>query len=500
MRSLTATLETALDAVVVIRPDGKIVAWNKVAELTFGWSSQEALGADMGNLIVPEQHLDAHRLGMRRYTESGEARVLGRRIEITAVTRAGQEIPIELSINKVQTGDEIFFIGFLRDISERRRAEERLERRAREAELLFEVTRLAADTESFDEALSSCLRAICTIANWPVGHAFVLGKGAEPELIPTSIWYEATHGLSEPLREATAILRFREGIGLPGIVLATGEPTWMSDAEQHPDFRRKGKGFGAAFGFPIKSEGNVIAVLEFFTTSVAPPDKQLMLTVRTLGEQLGRVMERKRTEEHQRLLIHELNHRVKNTLAIVQSLAAQTFRGSAAEDSAKLAFESRLGALAAAHDLLTGANWEATSLREVVERSSHGCGADPHRVDIEGPDLRLEPRAAVSLAMALHELCTNAVKYGALSTELGFVSVSWTIEKSAPSARFVLRWQESNGPPVSPPRRRGFGTKMIERALAAELGGSARLEFPASGAMCVIEAPLPIEPEMVPFQ
>lgn len=491
MKALATILKTALDAVVVICADGKIVAWNEVAERTFGWSNREALGSNMGTLIVPEQHREAHRLGMERYTACGEARVLGRRIEISAITRRGEEIPIELSINKMQSGDEILFIGFLRNISERRRTEEDLQRRAREAELLFEITRLAAETDSFDDALHACLKAICSIADWPVGHAFVLGKGAERELVPTSIWYEATPEISWPLREATSAMRFGEGEGLPGIVLATGEPTWMSDAEHHPHFLRKGRGFGAAFGFPIKSEGQVIAVLEFFTTVVSPLNGDLMLTVRTLGEQLGRVMERKRTEEHQRLLINELNHRVKNTLAIVQSVAAQTFKGDAANPSAKQAFESRLRALAEAHDLLTGANWEAASLRDVVERSGSGCGADPARLKISGPDLWLQPRAAVSLAMALHELCTNAVKYGALCTEAGSVSVSWKITKYEGGPHIVLLWEESGGPPVSPPLRQGFGTRMIERALASELGGSAKLEFPASGARCIIEAPLP---------
>jgi PAS domain S-box-containing protein len=495
---LAPILDTALDAVVVIRADGRILAWNGAAERTFGWTSGEAMGRDMGSLIVPAQHREAHRLGMKRYTASGEARVLGQRIEISAVTRTGEEIPIELSINKMEAEGEVLFIGFLRNIGERKRAEEDLQRRARQAELLFEITRLAADTESFDDALYSCLRAICSIAAWPVGHAFLVGSGGGRELVPTSLWYEAAPGISHALQEATRGVRFSEGVGLPGIVLATGEPTWISDAEQDPEFRRKGAGFGAAFGFPIKSEGKIIAILEFFAASTSPPDKDLMLTVRTLGEQLGRVMERKRTEEHQRLLVHELNHRVKNTLAVVQSLAAQSFRGDAADPSAKRSFESRLAALAGAHDLLTLANWEAASLQEIAEISGRGCGADPARVSMSGPDLRLQPRAAVSISMALHELCTNAVKYGALSNDAGSVRITWDVTSKEGSPAFTLLWEESGGPAVSPPSRQGFGTRMIERALASELGGSARLEYPASGLRCTIEAPLPSEAEAPP--
>jgi two-component sensor histidine kinase len=277
------------------------------------------------------------------------------------------------------------------------------------------------------------------------------------------------------------------------MVLQTGEPAWISDADADSNFLRKGQGFGAAFAFPVKSEGRIIAVLEFFARAKAPPDAELMLTVRTLGEQVGRVLERKRTEEHQRLLVNELNHRVKNTLAIVQSLANQTFKGDAAKRGARQAFESRLAALAAAHDVLTAEKWESASLHEVIRKTGIGCGADDRRVEISGPDLRLAPKTAVALAMALHELCTNAIKYGSLSTESGSVRVSWRSAESADGAKLHLEWREEGGPPVSPPKTRGFGSTMIERALASELGGVVELRFLPEGLLCQVEAPLPAE-------
>jgi two-component sensor histidine kinase len=216
-----------------------------------------------------------------------------------------------------------------------------------------------------------------------------------------------------------------------------------------------------------------------------------MLTVRTLGEQVGRVLERKRTEEHQRLLLNELNHRVKNMLAVIQSIAAQSFRGEAASDEARRAFDSRLGALAAAHDLLTSRNWEAASLCQVVERAGGGCGAGEGRMRIEGEDLLLPPRTAVSIAMAIHELCTNAVKYGALSNDTGFVTVAWSVGRAGEEQRLRLSWTEEGGPPVRAPERRGFGSRMIERGLAAELGGAVELEFLPGGVRCVVDAPVP---------
>jgi PAS domain S-box-containing protein len=491
LEALSPVLETALDAVVAMRRDGSIAAWNKVAERTFGWTAAEAVGRPMADLIIPERFREAHCRGLERYNETGEERVLNRRIEIAAVTRDGAEIPIELSITKASSPDETVFLGFLRDISERREAEERLKRQARETAILFEIASLAAETGSFEEALRACLAAICQLTGWPVGHALVLRQTARPELVSTGIWHEEPEGCAAALREATARIRFREGVGLPGRILETGEPSWVSDIGAAPHFARKGLGFGAAFGFPVKSEGRIIAALEFFSHNNAAPDPDLLLTVRTLGGQVGRVLERKRTETHQRLLLNELNHRVKNTLAVIQSVAAQTFRGDAATPEARRAFESRLTALAGAHDLLTGRNWEAAALSQVIERAGIGCGAAPGRVRIEGEDVELAPRTALSIAMALHELCTNAVKYGALSNEAGTVSVSWNVSGDEESRRLSLCWSEQGGPPVSPPERRGFGSRMVERGLAAELGGEVSLDFRPEGVVCRIDAPLP---------
>jgi len=497
IETLRPVLDTALDAVVLIRGDGTVIAWNGAAERTFGFASEEAVGRNMSLLIVPPQHREAHDNGMRRYLATGEERVLGRRIEISALTKAGAEIPVELSVTRAPSGTGDLFIGFLRDISERRHAEARIRRQAREAELLFQVTRMAAETDSFDDALRSCLQAICEVGEWPVGHALVMAKGSRSELVSTGIWHEAAPGISDALKEATAKLRIKIGVGIAGATLESGEPTWIADAEANPKFLRKGLGFGAAFAFPVKSEGKTIAVLEFFTHSSAPPDPDLMLTARVLGEQMGRVIERKRTEDRQRLMVNELNHRVKNTLAVVQGIAAQTFRGEAAQAAARTAFDSRLAALGAAHDVLTAENWEAASLHQIIEKTGLGCGASEARIRAAGPDLLVAPGVAVSLAMALHELCTNAFKYGALSNDAGHVTVSWTLTDGEGGRRLSLCWEERGGPPVSPPSRRGFGSTMIERALASQLGGTARLEFLPGGARCVVETLLPATHEPV---
>jgi PAS domain S-box-containing protein len=197
------------------------------------------------------------------------------------------------------------------------------------------------------------------------------------------------------------------------------------------------------------------------------------------------VTERHRYEEHLRLLLDELNHRVKNTLAIVQSIANLTFKGADAD--ARRDFEQRLLTLSAVHSLLTEHNWQGAGLDAVVRAALRPhLGGARERLTFGGEDFQLKPKSAVAVTMALHELGTNAAKYGALSTGQGSVAVTWT----AGDGRFRLSWQEKGGPAVAPPKRRGFGTMMIERGLAAELQGEVAIDYRPAGVVCTIDAPL----------
>jgi two-component sensor histidine kinase len=195
--------------------------------------------------------------------------------------------------------------------------------------------------------------------------------------------------------------------------------------------------------------------------------------------------ERKAAEERQKLLINELNHRVKNNLATVQAIALQTLKGDVPLAEARARFEERLMALSRAHNLLTEQNWSGASLDRVV-RDSTGHLAGESRFSAEGAPLRLSPPAALGLALALHELGTNAAKYGAWSGEEGRVSIAWRIEGDS----LQLEWKEEGGPPVTEPEARGFGSRLIERGLQADLGGSAKLFFEPDGLRCRVTASL----------
>jgi PAS domain S-box-containing protein len=195
-------------------------------------------------------------------------------------------------------------------------------------------------------------------------------------------------------------------------------------------------------------------------------------------------------EQRQQLLINELNHRVKNTLATVQSLAEQSSRQSRGKAEFKEKFLSRLMALSAAHSRLTQASWDWTSLADVIadQLKLHGAGA---RLTASGPDVLVPPTMALSLSLALHELATNAAKYGALSSPDGEAVFDWTVDRVSQDGRVELRWRESGGPPVQPPAERGFGSRLLQM-VGRELGGEGRLDFAPDGLVWTASFPLPV--------
>jgi two-component sensor histidine kinase len=207
------------------------------------------------------------------------------------------------------------------------------------------------------------------------------------------------------------------------------------------------------------------------------------------------ISERERADAQRELLLAELNHRVKNSLAVVQAIAHQTFRDPDVE-RARWAFEGRLAAMAAAHNLLTQASWESASLMDIVREAVPAHGSSAGRLAVTGAPVMLPPKQALAIAMALHELFTNAVKYGAFSDERGRIDLEWRVSEE-PERRLAMIWQERQGPEVIPPSHKGFGSMLLERTLALDLDGDVVTEFRPGGLVCTIEAPLP-EPQRGP--
>ncbi len=190
-----------------------------------------------------------------------------------------------------------------------------------------------------------------------------------------------------------------------------------------------------------------------------------------------------RTQQRQKLLLDELNHRVKNTLATVQSIAAQTLRSTDDPAEAKARFEARLRALSSAHDILSEQEWTSASLSTILRQQVSAYGGS--RIHADGPSVTLSPKSSIALALVTHELATNAARHGALASEDGELTVRWALD----GERLVLDWEEESGHPPPPPAKRGFGSRLIERVVRGELGGEVEARYSATGFSCHIDVP-----------
>ena len=251
--------------------------------------------------------------------------------------------------------------------------------------------------------------------------------------------------------------------------------------------RSKLTGWTVAGGIP---EGSLIAPLWRTLAITSVIGAVLLLVGLAFAVRMATAIAR--GEMLQDLLVEELNHRVKNTLAILQSIAAQTFRSASRPEREK--FEGRLRALAEAHNLLSTEKWQGSDLHDVISRVLQPYAVnDPARVRLFGPKVPLAPRLAVVLSMILHEIATNAAKYGALSNDSGTVTLDWEVVEEDGRQKLRLIWTEAGGPPVTAPVHRGFGSRLIERSARDQLGGEATVDFLPRGVVCTLAIALTSE-------
>ena len=433
---LAAIVDSSQDAIIGHSLDGTITSWNAGAEKVFGYGPQEAIGQPL-SILLPERQQDEVPRILKRLARGERVE----HFEIARRTKAGDQIYLSMTVSPVrnESGVMIGASTVARDTSERRWNEE-------------QTGRLAAIVESSHDAIiSKDLDGI--IQSWNTGAVRLFGYTPE-EAIGQSVTM-----LIPPDREneePEILTRIRRGERI----------------DHYETVRRRKNG------------------------SLVP----ISLTISPLRDARGKIIgaskvarditERKQAEDLRALMVNELNHRVKNTLAIVQSIAAQSLR-SALDPRSRETFDSRLVALARTHDLLSRDSWEGASLRDVLLQELEPFKSeDSVRFAIKGPNFGLAPKAALALGMAFHELATNAAKYGAFSKPTGRVRVTWELGRSSEPTELRLRWLETGGPPVEKTGKKGFGSIVIERGLSLELDAKVRIDLAPSGLVCDIEIPL----------
>ena len=337
------------------------------------------------------------------------------------------------TIENVIEGVVITFI----DITERKRNEE-------------DLARLAAIVASSHDAIMG-LTPNGTIATWNAGAERVYG-------------YTAEEAVGQPL---SVVMGGDQSAELGGILERVKRSRVATTVDSERVTKDGGQVHVASTISPIRNlDGKVIGV------SAIERD----------------ITERKAAEERQRMLLAELNHRVKNTLATVLSISSQTLRHSASMDSFHDAFEGRIRALAKAHDLLAASNWAGADLRDIANAALAPYRHQGDRLSLEGEPMFLSPSAALMLGMVFHELATNAAKHGALTIDSGRVDVTW--KKDGRGQQLILEWRESDGPRAERPKQNGFGLRLIERGIAHELQGRATIDFGGDGLRCSLDMPL----------
>lgn len=298
---LRSVIDSSLDAIITIDPDSIITDWNRPAADIFGWSTEEAVGRSLPDMIIPEQHREAHLAGMSRFLATGEGAILNRRIEITALYRNGREFPVELAVSPSGRGKTLLFSAFIRDITDRKAAERR-----REVEQ--QAIRILSESHTIDGAAVPLLNSIGTSFGWKVGALWIRDEGAT-SLRCAATWQDSAPG---PLRfvSATQETTFGTGEGLPGRVWETLQPQWISDVTTDSGFPRARSasldGLHSAFAFPIVAGEELVGVAEFFGPAIAPPDPALLETFGAVGLNLGQSILRIRAEERRNHLLSEV--------------------------------------------------------------------------------------------------------------------------------------------------------------------------------------------------
>ena len=456
-----AIIESSDDAIVSKDLNGVIVTWNKGAERLFGYSREDVIGRPV-TILFPSNLVEEEADILARIKR-------GERIEHYETVRQrkdGALISISLTISPIQdpSGRVIGASKIARDTTARRQAEER-------QDALYVFTDRLFRAQSVDDVYEAALDAIIRALACQRASILLFDDAGVARFV-------AARGLSDGYRRAV------DGHSPWTANSKDPEPITVDDigsAEVDAALKEviKAEGIAALAFIPLSTKGQVLGkFMAYYSTPYRFSRSDIDVAV-TIAGQLVFSLEGMRAEAARRLLLDESRHRIKNTLAAVQAIVTQTLRHENSDDLHKLT--SRLHALGEAHDLLTTGDWHRASLSDVVERALKPFASD--RITIEGPPVVVAANTSLSLTLCLHELATNAAKYGALSNSTGHVHLLWYVVGEVGARRLRLAWQEKDGPPVKSPAQRGFGSRLIHSTAAA----GTRINFDPDGVNCMLE-------------
>ncbi|WP_160310594.1 PAS domain S-box protein [Microvirga vignae] len=433
-------LNAVEQAVIATDLDGVVTYWNRCAEQLYGWTAEEALGRNILEINIPAE-------GLPQAEEIMKCLRAGQvwSGEIILRHKDGRTFPVQVTDSPVldDSGRMVGIVGISMEISDRVRTLAALT----SSEERLRIAQHAGGIGTFEWNIRSgevmVTEEFCRI--WGIGPHRSIRAGAFEEFVHPEDRHLLATSLAHSLEDLIGYTEYR-------II--------RQDDRQVRWLARRGEIVRDDVGSPSRIFGAVYDITD-----------------------------RKRMEEQRQLLMQELTHRVKNTLAMVQAISTQTLRSAPSLEAAGMLFGERLAALARANDTLLQENWSSASIGVIVEGATQSHN-DHGRIHFSGPDVRLGPKAALALSLALHELCTNAAKYGALSVDTGQVEITWDVAGDGDAALFWFRWQESGGPPVKSPERKGFGSRLIERSLAGSFGEQAGIRYEPTGVIWSIEISL----------
>jgi PAS domain S-box-containing protein len=466
-------------ALFTIDPQARVTSWSAEAANLLGWSEAEALDLDSRLFFLPEdRERGAPEAEIAKAAAEGRAEDerLHLRKDGGRFWGSGLLVPL-------RGGPTPGFLKLLRDRTDQRRTEIALRQRHERLELLTDIAAQLISGDDPEAVIIRLFRAISAHLGIEVCFSFAVE-------VPGRL-LRLDHHVGIPEATACQLTRLKFGQTVCGTVAQTRRAIYRPEVQSAEDAQTaviRELGIRAYACYPLEAAGQLLGTLSFGSRRRDRFADEDLAFFHTISYHVAVVKGRKRAEAQQGLLLQELSHRVKNTLALILAMARRMGGGTFSVPEFLATFEGRVRALAAAHELLTASGWRPTPLRALARAAlvpHHGF--DDERIQVEiGEDLPLNPAATQDLVLVLHELVTNAAKHGALSMPGGNV----VLQAQAAAGELVLIWREAGGPTVRPPAALGLGSLLLQQAVVHQLGGRAVLDWRPEGLVCTLRLPI----------